>query len=111
MAKGKAKIIGMSIVLAVILLSMATPPIAHAQEAKVLQIGIPGEIDNFNPLIGLFGAAGYIRGLLFDTLLIMPANRSYCPWLAENWTINEQNLEITFKLRPNLKWHDGKPLT
>ncbi len=112
MIKDRIKIIGMSVILAVMLLSLISPSIAHAQQKEtVLKVGIPGEIDNFNPLIGLFGAAGYIRGLLFDTLLIMPSNRSYCPWLAQSWTVNEKNLTITFKLRPNLKWHDGQPLT
>ena len=112
MVENKTRVMITSVIMAVMLLSMLSPSmVVHAEKETVLKIGIPGEIDNFNPLIGLFGAAGYIRGLLFDTLLIMPTNRSYCPWLAQSWNVDEEKLEITFTLRPNLKWHDGKPLT
>ncbi|MFM8296082.1 MAG: ABC transporter substrate-binding protein, partial [Microcystaceae cyanobacterium] len=33
------------------------------------------------------------------------------PALAESWEMSEDNKTITFKLRPNLKWSDGQPLT
>ncbi|RWX81356.1 ABC transporter substrate-binding protein [Neorhizobium lilium] len=33
------------------------------------------------------------------------------PLLATEWTISDDGLRYTFKLRPNVKWHDGKPFT
>jgi peptide/nickel transport system substrate-binding protein len=33
------------------------------------------------------------------------------PALAESWEFSPDKLGITFTLRPNLKWSDGKPLT
>ncbi|MGL6340889.1 MAG: ABC transporter substrate-binding protein, partial [Waterburya sp.] len=33
------------------------------------------------------------------------------PTLAESWDISDDNLEIVYTLRPNLKWSDGQPLT
>lgn len=31
--------------------------------------------------------------------------------LAESWTISDDSLVYTFKLRPDVKWHDGKAFT
>ncbi len=104
-------------VLSLALLILIALPIASIQytEAQMqeatLRVGIPGEIDNLNPLIGVLAAGGYVRSLIFDTLLLQPTNRSFIPWLAESYEVDEENLKITFKLRPNLKWHDGMPLT
>jgi len=33
------------------------------------------------------------------------------PQQAESWTISEDHLRLTFKLRADLKWSDGQPLT
>ncbi|MBS7703769.1 ABC transporter substrate-binding protein [Chelatococcus asaccharovorans] len=33
------------------------------------------------------------------------------PVLATNWTISPDGLTYTFRLRANVKWHDGKPFT
>ncbi|MEM1911120.1 MAG: ABC transporter substrate-binding protein [Sulfolobales archaeon] len=81
-----------------------------AQEV-VLKLGMPDHIDNFNPLIGLFAAAGYIRGLLYDTLLYISANGTYIPWLAESYSVDLERLLLRFKIRPGAYWHDGRPIT
>ena len=33
------------------------------------------------------------------------------PWLAGSWTVSPDNLTYTIKLRPDLHWSDGSPLT
>src|SRR5438105_2567840 len=32
------------------------------------------------------------------------------PWLAESWTVSDDNLTYTFTLRGNILWSDGRPL-
>ncbi len=46
------------------------------------------------------------EGLLEYTYDIKPK-----PCLATEWTISPDGLVYTFKLRPNVKFHDGKPFT
>lgn len=40
-----------------------------------------------------------------------PDLSGYIPEIAETWDVDEANQTITFRLRPNAKWHDGQPLT
>jgi len=54
---------------------------------------------------------GYLRmSYLFDTL-VWKDDKGYIPWLAEDWKVAEDGLTWTFRLRQNVKWHDGQPLT
>ena len=34
-----------------------------------------------------------------------------CPGLAESWKVSDDFTQFTFKLRDNIQWHDGTPLT
>jgi peptide/nickel transport system substrate-binding protein len=37
--------------------------------------------------------------------------QSIIPDLATAWSWNEDETELTFPLRPEVRWHDGKPFT
>src|SRR5437588_5163768 len=37
--------------------------------------------------------------------------KSIVPELATSWSWNEEGTELTFPLRQDVKWHDGKPFT
>lgn len=55
---------------------------------------------------------GYIHSsFIFDTLVWKDAAGNNIPWLAESWTVSDDNLTWTFTLRDNVRWHDGEPLT
>lgn len=47
---------------------------------------------------------------VFDSLL-QEGPENYIPWLAETWSISDDNLSYTFTLHKDATWHDGEPVT
>lgn len=48
---------------------------------------------------------------LYDGLIREEQDGSLVPGLAESWEYNEDNTEITFKLREGIKFHNGEEMT
>ncbi len=49
--------------------------------------------------------------LIFSGLTRPGPDGEVLPDLAESWEIDDRGLAYTFKLRKDLRWHDGEPLT
>lgn len=71
-----------------------------------------GGFDTFNPFIIKGRAAGGI-GLLFESLMVSSADEPFSKYglLAESIEMPEDRSWITFTLRADARWHDGKPVT
>jgi len=54
---------------------------------------------------------GQVTAKIFDGLAEYDFNLKPVPSLAESWTIAPDGKTITFKLRRDVKFHDGKPFT
>ena len=48
---------------------------------------------------------------LFSGLVTLNTDLELVPDIAERWEISADGLQYTFYLRPNAKFHDGKPVT
>lgn len=46
---------------------------------------------------------------LFDALVRRGRDGGYLPALAESWSLSEDARTWTFRLKPNLRFHDGRP--
>jgi peptide/nickel transport system substrate-binding protein len=78
----------------------------------VFDVGDPQGIDSMSPLIGVTAAAYEAWNIQYATLTDKAAKDfSITPGLAESWEGSDDGLTWTYKLRPNMKWSDGKPLT
>ena len=87
----------------------AAAPDADAAPAKesTLVYG-SGDYDSINPIMNEHCE---IKHLLFDSLLIRDGDGNLVPSLAESWSYDEASMTYTFKLRNDVKWHDGEPFT
>lgn len=70
-----------------------------------------GEPSGLIPMIAGESAASAIASNIFNSLLKYDKNLELEGELAESWTVSADRRTITFKLKPGLKWADGKPLT
>ena len=96
-----------------------------AQVPKVLVVGIQREPTDLGVLFGqgtatTAGGAGSVKLMVHDKLAVeMDLDR----WEAQlavglpsledgSWRVNpDGSMDTTWKLRPNIKWHDGAPFT
>ena len=54
---------------------------------------------------------GMVGSKMMESLLKLDVDLKPQPLLAQSWEISADGKSYTFKLRPNVKWHDGKPFT
>jgi peptide/nickel transport system substrate-binding protein len=53
-----------------------------------------------------------ILGLVYETLYFVNVNGgAFTPMLATGYKWNSDNTQVTFTIRPNVKWNDGQPFT
>lgn len=75
------------------------------KDKKILNIGVGAELTTLYPLNmdeqNLSATRLCYEGLVYYD------EEGVKPWLAESWEISEDGKAITFKLRENIKYHDG----
>jgi len=83
----------------------APPP----AEPVTLRVGTTYIWDTANPTFGWYGYT--LRYLIYDTLVEEAGISNFVPGLAESWTVSEDGLVWTFKIREGVAFHDGTPCT
>ncbi|GCE09883.1 ABC transporter substrate-binding protein [Dictyobacter aurantiacus] len=67
-------------------------------------------IDNFNPYASASG--GPPADMIYESLLFTNyANGTMNPWLATKYQFSDNNKQLTFTLKDNVKWNDNQPFT
>lgn len=65
----------------------------------------------FNPLISSTRYDGNVTSVVYASLMQINDDGSLKNYLAEDYSISKDQKVITYKLKSNAKWHDGKPVT
>lgn len=65
----------------------------------------------FNPILHEDAYDANVVGLVFNGLLMRNAKLEFVCDLCESYEVSPDNKTVSFKLRKNVKWHDGKPFT
>lgn len=57
--------------------------------------------------------AGYNRAFSQDFTLVVrhPNTDNFIPWMATHWSVQDDKKTVYYKLDPDARWSDGKPIT
>lgn len=89
-------------------------PTSDATQSKILRIASNATINTWDPRAACGREPMYMMGNTYETLLIANPPGSaepFSPCLATSWSVSDDGLTWTFKIREGVKFHDGTPLT
>ncbi|RKE85453.1 peptide ABC transporter substrate-binding protein [Rhizobium sp. AG855] len=89
------------------LLTGASQALAEA----VLHRGNAGEPQTLDYAHISIDIEGFVVRDMFEGLTIFNAKGEVVPGTAESWTVSDDDLTYTFKIRDNANWSDGTPVT
>ena len=81
-----------------------------AGDKTTLKVGVTNFADTLEPTENYFSWV-VMRYGMGETLVKFDEKMNATPWLAESWKIADDKLTWTFKIRDNVKFSNGKPLT
>src|SRR3989339_602577 len=70
-----------------------------------------GEISILNPILSTDTSSSAVEGTIFSGMTRVNEQLEVIPDLATTWEVSEDKKIWIFKLRRDVKWHDGEPLT
>ena len=82
---------------------------AQTPVGGALVIGLDQEPPTLDPHASPSAVTYQIIASVTESLLYMGQDGKLTPWLAESWTTAADGRSVTFKLRRDVKFHDGTP--
>ncbi|MCK1746282.1 ABC transporter substrate-binding protein [Bradyrhizobium sp. 139] len=96
--------------LAILASALLTSLAGGAQAQTTLRIGIAEDPDILDPSIGRTYVGRIVFSAFCDKLFDIDEKLNIVPQLALSHETSADGKEMTIKLRPNVKFHDGEPL-
>lgn len=88
-----------------------TAPEVAMEPSGLLTVGITEASGNFNPHYYSSAYDGYVVDLVFDSLISRNFDGEYEGSAAESWEFSNENKTITFKMKQDMVFSDGTPVT
>lgn len=93
-----------------VLMLFAHPDPAPAAPADTVKIGVVGFCDSLEPTEQYFSWV-VTRYAIGETLVRFDEKMNLQPWLAESWSLGDDKLTWTFKIRDGVKFSNGNAMT
>lgn len=90
--------------------SQPTQP-ANAAGGGVLTRALTSEPTSMDPHGAANAGLNVVLPYLYDTLVTRQKDGKFVPFLAESWQVSQDGKSVDFKLRKDVKFQDGSPLT
>ncbi len=90
----------------------ATPTPANPDRfGGTLKIASVGSVQSFDPLWTTASSTGNVSNTILEPLMHQKNDFSHGKQLADSWEISDDGLTWTWKIREDVKFHDGSDLT
>ena len=96
---------------AAVIVPMTFGVVANASAETVLRVIPHADLKNLDPIWTTAYISRNHGYLIYDTLFALDENLMPQPQMVDTWTVSDDDLVWTFKLRDGLKWHDGADVT
>jgi peptide/nickel transport system substrate-binding protein len=106
-----AWLVAASAILLATLLPAAAPAMAADEAPLVIRAGTDQDLQVLNPFNSVVVADFEAYTLNYDLLVGWGHDIEPVPGFAESWSVSDDGLTWTFKIRPGMKWSDGQPAT
>lgn len=101
-----------SVVLALLALAACTAePSTRAAAGNVLRLADQDDIPTLDPALGYDVASWQFEEMLFSTLVGYDDEGGLQPEVAAEWEISPDGRTYTFRLRPDVRFSSGRPVT
>jgi peptide/nickel transport system substrate-binding protein len=100
------RMLSMSIAAVAVMLASAI----SAQAQGTLKVALPSNLNTLDPAKTKIGEEYIVNFLVFSGLTEVDGTGKVKPDLAESWTASDDQKIWTFKLRPGVKFHNGREL-
>lgn len=104
-------IIAVLMVLSITACQKENTPDDAAPTKTSLTMGYTTEPEGLDPHRTAAASTFTVTNNIYDTLVGVTSDWEIVPRLAKEWTLSDNGMEITFKLRDDVKFHNGRDMT